>query len=136
MVVEIGAKMLINIFATIFRADKSEFGRKLSLDHRMERLKDQEHFVFIFHQVEPCHPGTIINKDDEPTNARNNRNRGGMPHIRVNKCKQNNAFIQTWQIRSTVTFGYNTGMAFQFREHRIKKKFREYMLQITKIWMP
>jgi len=92
-VVEVGAETLINIFAAIVRLDNSEFGRKLSLDHHMERLKDREHFVFIFHQVEPCHAGTVINKDDKPTNFRDNRNRGGTSHIRVNKCKRNNAFI-------------------------------------------
>jgi predicted sugar kinase len=33
MVVEISAETLINIFAAIVRADNSEFGRNLSLDH-------------------------------------------------------------------------------------------------------
>jgi hypothetical protein len=128
MVVKIRAETLINIFAAIVRADNSEFGRKLSLDHRMERLKDREYLVFIFHQIESCHVSTVINKDDEPMNSRDNRNWGRSPHIRVNKCKRNTAFIKTWQIRSTVTFSYNTSRAFQFRVHHIREKFREYML--------
>jgi hypothetical protein len=39
MVVEVGAETLIDIFVAIVRADNSEFGRKLSLEHRMEGLK-------------------------------------------------------------------------------------------------
>jgi len=138
MVVKISTETLVYIFAAIVKADNSELGRKLSLDHRMERLKDLEYLVFIFHQIEPCHAGTIIKKkkDNEPTNSRDNRNWGRSPHIRVNKCKWNTAFIKNWQIRSTVTFSYNTSRGFQFRVHRFREKFREYMLQITKIWMP
>jgi len=94
MVVKISAETLVNIFAAIVRTDNSEFGRKLSLDHRMERLKDREYLVFIFHQIELCHAGTVISKDDEPSNSQDNKNRGGSPHIKVNKCKRNTAFIK------------------------------------------
>jgi hypothetical protein len=62
MVVKISTETLVYIFAAIVKADNSELGRKLSLDHRMERLKDREYLVFIFHQIEPCHAGTIIKK--------------------------------------------------------------------------
>jgi hypothetical protein len=135
MVVKIGAEPLINEFTPIVRANHLECSRELSVDHRMERLEDREHLVFIFHQIEPCHAGTVINKDDKPTNSRDNRDWGRTSYIRVNKCKWSNAFIQTWQIRSTVTLSYNTSRAFQFRDYHIRKKFSEYMFQITKIWM-
>jgi len=36
MVVKVGAKALIDIFAAIVGADNSKFSRKLSLDHHME----------------------------------------------------------------------------------------------------
>jgi hypothetical protein len=69
MLIEISLKVLIYIFTTIIGAENLNGGSILGTNHRMECFEDIDNLIFMFHQVEPCHTGRIIHKNNKPTNA-------------------------------------------------------------------
>ena len=84
MLLEVSLKVMIDKFSTIVGAKNLDLSIKLSFHLFVEGLKTGKHFVFILQQIKPCHPCTIIDECDKPSNTRRSSDRRRSPDIRVN----------------------------------------------------